>query len=101
MTMAAVPKYCFCVWKPHTYNRRKHSFHHLEYGWTHSMNKRPLDGIRVVEMVSLIAGPFAGKTLGDFGASVNKIEPPRNGDPLRSWRTQEGETSMWWHVQAR
>ncbi len=65
------------------------------------MNKRPLDGIRVVEMGSLIAGPFAGKTLGDFGASVIKIEPPRNGDPLRSWRTQEGETSMWWHVQAR
>ena len=65
------------------------------------MNKRPLDGIRVIEMGSLIAGPFAGKTLGDFGASVIKIEPPRNGDPLRSWRTQDGETSMWWHVQAR
>lgn len=65
------------------------------------MHKRPLDGIRVIEMGSLIAGPFAGKTLGDFGASVIKIEPPRNGDPLRSWRTQDGETSMWWHVQAR
>lgn len=65
------------------------------------MNKRPLDGIRVIEMGSLIAGPFAGKTLGDFGADVIKIEPPRTGDPLRSWRTQEGQTSMWWHVQAR
>lgn len=65
------------------------------------MNKRPLDGIRVVEMGSLIAGPFAGKTLGDFGADVIKIEPPLSGDPLRSWRTQDGETSMWWHVQAR
>ncbi|NYT21979.1 CoA transferase [Alcaligenaceae bacterium] len=65
------------------------------------MNKRPLDGIRVIEMGSLIAGPFAGKTLGDFGADVIKIEPPGNGDPLRSWRTQDGETSMWWHVQAR
>ena len=65
------------------------------------MNKRPLDGIRVVEMGSLIAGPFAGKTLGDFGADVIKIEPPRNGDPLRSWRTQDGATSMGWHVQAR
>lgn len=65
------------------------------------MNKRPLDGIRVIEMGSLIAGPFAGKTLGDFGADVIKIEPPRHGDPLRSWRTQDGETSMWWHVQAR
>lgn len=65
------------------------------------MNKRPLDGIRVVEMGSLIAGPFAGKTLGDFGADVIKIEPPSQGDPLRSWRTKDGETSMWWHVQAR
>src|SRR5690606_16823827 len=74
---------------------------YLRICWTHSMNKRPLDGIRVVEMGSLIAGPFAGKTLGDFGADVIKIEPPRNGDPLRSWRTQDGETSMWWHVQAR
>ncbi len=65
------------------------------------MSERPLDGIRVIEMGSLIAGPFAGKTLGDFGADVIKIEPPSQGDPLRSWRTQEGETSMWWHVQAR
>jgi formyl-CoA transferase len=65
------------------------------------MNQRPLDGIRVIEMGSLIAGPFAGKTLGDFGADVIKIEPPRQGDPLRSWRTDEGTTSMWWHVQAR
>ncbi|NYT75597.1 CoA transferase [Alcaligenaceae bacterium] len=65
------------------------------------MNQRPLDGIRVVEMGSLIAGPFAGKTLGDFGAEVIKIEPPEGGDPLRSWRTPAGETSMWWHVQAR
>src|SRR3546814_1681880 len=58
------------------------------------MNQRPLDGIRVIEMGSLIAGPFAGKTLGDFGADVIKIEPPRQGDPLRSWRTEDGETSM-------
>ncbi len=65
------------------------------------MNQRPLDGIRVIEMGSLIAGPFAAKTLGEFGADVIKIEPPGHGDPLRSWRTQEGETSMWWHVQAR
>ncbi|NYT37501.1 CoA transferase [Allopusillimonas soli] len=65
------------------------------------MNQRPLDGVRVVEMGSLIAGPFAAKTLGDFGADVIKIEPPGAGDPLRSWRTRDGETSMWWHVQAR
>jgi formyl-CoA transferase len=60
-----------------------------------------LTGVRVIEMGSLIAGPFAAKTLGDFGADVIKIEPPKVGDPLRSWRTAEGTTSVWWHVQAR
>jgi formyl-CoA transferase len=64
-------------------------------------NKRPLTGIRVIEMGTLIAGPFAGKTLGDFGAEVIKIEAPGMGDPLRTWRTTEGVTSVWWHVQAR
>jgi formyl-CoA transferase len=61
----------------------------------------PLSGLRVLEMGTLIAGPFAAKTLGDFGADVIKIESPRVGDPLRSWRTPEGTTSVWWHVQAR
>ena len=68
------------------------------------MNKAPrlpLAGLRVLELGSLIAGPFAAKTLGDFGADVIKIEPPGTGDPLRSWRTTEGVTSVWWHVQAR
>ena len=45
-----------------------------------------LAGLRVVEMGQLIAGPFAGKTLGDFGADVIKIEAPGSGDPLRNWR---------------
>lgn len=62
---------------------------------------KPLSGLRVIEMGSLIAGPFAAKTLGDFGAEVIKIEPPGIGDPLRSWRTPAGTTSVWWHVQAR
>lgn len=61
----------------------------------------PLRGLRVIEMGSLIAGPFAGKTLADFGADVIKIEPPNDGDPLRAWRTPEGTTSVWWHVQSR
>ncbi|MBK4735130.1 CaiB/BaiF CoA transferase family protein [Noviherbaspirillum pedocola] len=61
----------------------------------------PLAGLRVIEMGSLIAGPFAAKTLGEFGAEIIKIEPPGSGDPLRSWRTEEGVTSVWWHVQAR
>jgi formyl-CoA transferase len=61
----------------------------------------PLQGIRVIEMGQLIAGPFAGKTLGDFGAEVIKIEPPGSGDPLRNWRMMKEGTSVWWQVQSR
>ncbi len=60
-----------------------------------------LAGLRVVEMGQLIAGPFAGKTLGDFGADVIKIEPPGTGDPLRNWRLIQDGTSVWWQVQSR
>ncbi|HTT13966.1 MAG TPA: CaiB/BaiF CoA-transferase family protein [Burkholderiaceae bacterium] len=60
-----------------------------------------LDGVRVIEMGQLIAGPFAGKTLGDFGADVIKIEPPGTGDPLRNWRMLRDGTSVWWQVQSR
>ena len=60
-----------------------------------------LDGLRVVEMGQLIAGPFAGKTLGDFGADVIKIEAPGTGDPLRNWRLVQDGTSVWWQVQSR
>ncbi len=61
----------------------------------------PLSGIRVLELGSLIAGPFCGKTLADFGAEVIKIEPPGDGDPLRKWRRMRNGTSLWWHVQSR
>ena len=60
-----------------------------------------LQGLRVVEMGQLIAGPFAAKTLGDFGADVIKIEPPGSGDPLRNWRMLQDGTSVWWQVQSR
>ena len=60
-----------------------------------------LDGLKVVEMGQLIAGPFAGKTLGDFGAEVIKIEAPDSGDPLRNWRLIQDGTSVWWQVQSR
>jgi formyl-CoA transferase len=60
-----------------------------------------LAGVRVVEMGQLIAGPFAAKTLGDFGAEVIKIEPPDGGDPLRGWRLLKHGTSVWWQVQSR
>ncbi len=60
-----------------------------------------LQGLRVVEMGQLIAGPFAAKTLADFGADVIKIEPPGAGDPLRNWRMIQDGTSVWWQVQSR
>ncbi len=62
---------------------------------------RALQGLRVVEMGQLIAGPFAGKLLGEFGADVVKIEPPGVGDPLRNWRLLKEGTSVWWQVQSR
>ncbi len=60
-----------------------------------------LQGVRIVEMGQLIAGPFCGKTLGEFGADVIKIEPPVTGDPLRNWRLLQKGTSVWWQVQSR
>ena len=65
-----------------------------------------LAGLKVVELGQLIAGPFAGKTLADFGAEVIKIEPPATdsgagGDPLRQWRMLHNGTSVWWQVQSR
>ncbi len=61
----------------------------------------PLRGIKVIELGQLIAGPFAGKTLADFGADVIKIEAPDGGDPLRQWRLLHNGTSVWWQVQSR
>ncbi len=60
-----------------------------------------LEGIKVIELGQLIAGPFAGKTLADFGARVIKIEPPEQGDPLRQWRMTRKGTSVWWDAQSR
>jgi len=61
----------------------------------------PLSGLKVLELGQLIAGPFAAKTLADFGADVIKIEPPGMGDPLRKWRLLKDGTSVWWQVQSR
>ena len=61
----------------------------------------PLAGLKVIELGQLIAGPFAARTLGDFGAEVIKIEPPGAGDPLRTWRLLKDGTSVWWQVQSR
>ena len=63
---------------------------------------RPLEGVRVIEMGSLLAGPFCGQLLADFGAEVIKVEPPGKGDPMREWgrHRKEGRT-LWWPIIAR
>ena len=61
----------------------------------------PLSGLRVIELGQLIAGPFASKILGEFGADVIKVEPPETGDPLRAWRMLHDGTSVWWAAHAR
>ena len=61
----------------------------------------PLAGLKVLELGQLIAGPFAAKTLADFGADIIKIESPGAGDPLRQWRLLKDGTSVWWQVQSR
>jgi crotonobetainyl-CoA:carnitine CoA-transferase CaiB-like acyl-CoA transferase len=65
------------------------------------MAPRPLDGIRVLELGQLMAGPFAGTILGYFGAEVIKVEPPGTGDPVRTWRGMEDGVSLWWHSLGR
>ncbi len=65
------------------------------------MSKAPLAGLKVLELGSLIAGPFATRLFAEFGADVIKIESPDGGDPLRKWRKLYEGTSLWWFVQAR
>jgi succinyl-CoA---D-citramalate CoA-transferase len=61
----------------------------------------PLQGVKVIELGTLIAGPFCARLLAEFGAEVIKIEPPDAGDPLRKWRKLHDGTSLWWYAQAR
>jgi formyl-CoA transferase len=73
------------------------------------VSPQALAGIKVIELGQLIAGPFAAKTLADFGAEVIKIESPGAGDPLhapagdplRRWRLLKDGTSVWWQIQSR
>jgi crotonobetainyl-CoA:carnitine CoA-transferase CaiB-like acyl-CoA transferase len=61
----------------------------------------PLKGIRVIEIGTLIAAPFAARMMAEFGADVIKIEAPLNGDPIRKWRKLHEGTSLWWYLQSR
>jgi formyl-CoA transferase len=73
----------------------------LKSFFENSTTMEPLANLKVIEMGQLIAGPFAAKTLGDFGADVIKIEAPIVGDALRKWRLLKDGTSVWWQVQSR
>ena len=65
------------------------------------VNAGPLAGIRVIEIGTLIAAPFAARLMAEFGADVIKIEAPGDGDPLRKWRKLHDGTSLWWYLQSR
>jgi len=68
---------------------------------TASTSSGPLAGIKVLELGTLIAGPFCARMLAEFGAEVIKVESPEGGDPIRQWRVLKDGTSLWWSVQAR
>lgn len=68
---------------------------------TKAASSGPLAGIKVLELGTLIAGPFCSRMLAEFGADVIKIESPDGGDPIRQWRVLKDGTSLWWSVQAR
>jgi crotonobetainyl-CoA:carnitine CoA-transferase CaiB-like acyl-CoA transferase len=61
----------------------------------------PMAGVKVLELGTLIAGPFCARLLAEFGADVIKIESPDGGDPIRQWRVLKDGTSLWWSVQSR
>jgi len=65
-------------------------------------NTGPLADLRLIEMGTLLAGPFCGQLMGDFGAEVIKVEPPGKGDPMREWgQEKQHGMSLWWPVIAR
>ncbi|WP_257347466.1 CaiB/BaiF CoA transferase family protein [Pseudalkalibacillus decolorationis] len=63
--------------------------------------KLPLEGVRVLELGSLLAGPFSGRLLADFGAEVIKVESPDKADPMRGWGKDKNGTGLWWPIQSR
>ncbi|MBM4764701.1 CoA transferase [Bacillus sp. B15-48] len=63
--------------------------------------KLPLEGVRVLELGTLLAGPFSGRLFADFGAEVIKIEPPDKEDPMRQWGKQKDGHGLWWPIQSR
>src|SRR5699024_12253128 len=73
----------------------------MERNMINQQSKELLKGLRVLELGTLIAGPFAGRMFADFGADVIKVETPKTGDLIRKWRAVHEGTSLRWYVQAR
>ena len=67
----------------------------------HATPTGPLAGIKVLELGTLIAGPFCSRMLAEFGAEVIKVESPDGGDPIRQWRVLKEGNSLWWSVESR
>ncbi len=68
---------------------------------TELSKRKPLDGIKILELGNIVAAPFAGKIFSEFSAEVIKVEEPKNSNPLRNWRVMHKDTAVWWYVQAR
>jgi formyl-CoA transferase len=83
------------------YVKRLYSLAPWLQGFLMPFAAKPLSGLKVVELGTLIAGPFASRICAEFGAQVIKVESPDGGDPLRKWRKLYEGTSLWWFVQAR
>ncbi|MBU8769060.1 MULTISPECIES: CaiB/BaiF CoA transferase family protein [Cytobacillus] len=66
-----------------------------------SEKQLPLEDIRVIELGTLLAGPFSGRLLGDFGAEIIKVEPPGKSDPMRNWGKSKDGIGLWWPIQSR
>lgn len=64
-------------------------------------NRLPLEDLRVIELGTLLAGPFSGRLLADFGAEVIKVEPPGKSDPMRNWGKEKDGVGLWWPIQSR
>ncbi|CAH0346533.1 CoA transferase [Bacillus sp. CECT 9360] len=64
-------------------------------------NRLPLENLRVIELGTLLAGPFSGRLLADFGAEVIKVEPPGKEDPMRNWGKSKDGVGLWWPIQSR
>src|SRR5688500_14108513 len=81
----------WCGWRARAPNRNRQN----------AAMTGPLSNLKVVELGTLIAGPYCARLLGEFGAEVIKVEAPGAGDPLRKWRKLHEGNSLWWYAQAR